>query len=145
MLDKAVGVVLGERESLSAVTHRATELLHRVVAEDLGHGVSRPRLLHLLEPAPGDAEVTRGASVDAVELLDPDLLDAGRQGRGVHVAEALGHDLPEFGLVVLPLRNCVVDDGCHSHRHHEGCGDEQEEEFAVRDFLDHWLLPTLTR
>ena len=76
MFDKAMGIVLGERESLPAVTDCTTEILQPVVVKDLGHRVGGPRLLDVLEPFPGHPEVTGGATVDPVELLDPDLLYA---------------------------------------------------------------------
>ena len=140
MLDKAVGVELGESESLAAVTYRAAELLDRVVVEDLGYGVGGPRLLHLLQSSPADPEVAGGAAVDAVELFHPDLLDAGWQGCWVGVGNGLGDDGAELRLVVLPLRFGVVDDCRYADREDRHGGDEHQQDLTLRNLLDHQYL-----
>jgi hypothetical protein len=112
VVDIAVAIGIRESQPLPPVAGGAPELLHRMLVENLLVGVrARPRLLHILQPSPIDSQMTGGAAIDEVQILDPDLLDPPGKLGGIYFSDFFRHDELEFGLVIFPLRRGVHEHG----------------------------------
>src|SRR5215472_7195630 len=85
----------------------ASELRDRMFAQHLFR-VCAKRLRRALEAFPLNSEMTRGAAVDAVEILYPDLFHSGRDQLSACRPVFLLHQVTEVFLVVLPFRRDVA-------------------------------------